>query len=918
MTQSAPVSHRTLPSEAVSPQKLIAASWWQRQGIRFKTTFLAIALGTLPTLAVGSISYFVAAQDLEQQSINLRQTLVADLQNQVNIFMSDRLNDIEMMATLPILSDPKLRSITTAGDKSAALQSIQDAYGFYSSIAVFDAQGDLVAKTEGESLGNYLNREYIQAAIATDGAVISQPLISTNSGTFCIYTAAPIKDRQTGATIGFIRAKMPVTELKKIIQDNSTEGGEYYLLDDQGQVFLGSAGEYLVTTKSDGSQAQDQPESYSAIPATAIFDQAEELLNSSGIASKMVLNRQTNRHQFLAYAPVKPLPNYPSLNWQSMIATDRAVVLAPQNKLRLVFVLGTGLMALGVGGAAYLLADRFLRPLLQATRAVREIGRGVFTTRVAITGTDEIAQLGDDINNMAIQLAELVETLTVVVQQSESLAHLTFKLSQGESELEVVTLALQASRQTFQPMRAAYYQFTELNTIAIVAEVTAPGQAKILQTKIAADQLQEQLPLEVMAVNDVSQEDLPLFLKQHLESLAVQSCLIAPVFLETELDGWLIIHQSSNTHDWLDEELKFMTQIASQVELALTRLKFLQQQQQAKTQAKSAQEELQIRALSLLQEVYDVSEGDLTIRAQVTEDEIGTIADSYNSTIESLQKLVNQTKSAAIEVHSNTEFNNQAIQSLAQETMVQATAINQMLEQVKGMEQSIKLVATQADRAEQFVQQATVTINGGDQAMNRTVAEINTVQQTITQTALKAEKLGESSQEISQAVNLISRFAAQTHLLALKASIEAARAGEEGKGFAVIADEVRSLATQSADATAEIETLVNKIQLETGEVVTEMNQGAEQIASGNELVQQSRHSLTQISQVSQEISQLVSSITQATQEHSATSAAVTQTIFDIAEIAQNNSQGASQVSESIQQLSAIADKLQSAIAKFKT
>jgi len=319
-----------------------------------------------------------------------------------------------------------------------------------------------------------------------------------------------------------------------------------------------------------------------------------------------------------------------------------------------------------------------------------------------------------------------------------------------------------------------------------------------------------------------------------------------------------------------------------------------------------------------LQEVYDVSEGDLTIRAKVTEDEIGTIADSYNSTIESLQKLVNQTKVAAIEVQTNTTANDLAVQSLAQETVIQAMAINRMLEQIKGMEQSINLVATQATQAEDFVKQATLTINSGDQAMNRTVAEINTVQNTVIQTATKAEKLGESSQEISQAVNLISRFAAQTHLLALKASIEAARAGEQGKGFAVIADEVRSLATQSAEATAEIETLVSKIQLETSEVVAAMNKGAAQIASGSELVQQTRQSLTSVTEVSNEISNLVSSITEATQQQSQTTAEVSQNIVDVAAIAENNSHSATKLTTSIKDLSIIAEKLRSGIAKFKT
>ena len=183
---------------------------------------------------------------------------------------------------------------------------------------------------------------------------------------------------------------------------------------------------------------------------------------------------------------------------------------------------------------------------------------------------------------------------------------------------------------------------------------------------------------------------------------------------------------------------------------------------------------------------------------------------------------------------------------------------------------------------------------------------------------MKVQKLGESSQEISQAVNLVGRFAAQTHLLALKASIEAARAGEQGKGFAVIANEVRSLATQSAEATAEIETLVTKIQLETNELAEAMNRGTEQIIAGNELVRQTQQSLTQIGQAGDEISKLVNSIAQATQQQSETSAKVNQTMISVAEIAEHNSQAATRVSSSIKELSAVAEKLRSGIDKFKT
>jgi methyl-accepting chemotaxis protein PixJ len=177
--------------------------------------------------------------------------------------------------------------------------------------------------------------------------------------------------------------------------------------------------------------------------------------------------------------------------------------------------------------------------------------------------------------------------------------------------------------------------------------------------------------------------------------------------------------------------------------------------------------------------------------------------------------------------------------------------------------------------------------------------------------------LGDSSKNISVAVNLIGRFAAQTHLLALKASIEAARAGEQGQGFAVIADEVRALAAQSAQATAEIENLVARIQLETNEVVKAMESGTEQVTQGSKLVDETRQSLNRIAQVSQKIDVLVDGIAQASLEQFQASEVVSETISSVAVIAEKNSNSAEQVSASFKNLLALAGELQEDVGKFK-
>ncbi|MDJ0590277.1 MAG: methyl-accepting chemotaxis protein [Pleurocapsa sp. MO_226.B13] len=925
MTTSLPDDYLELPLQSQSAsEELISGSWWQRQSIRFKTTILAIAIGTIPTLAVGSIAYYFAARSIAEETASLRKTLVADLQKQVNVFMSDRLGDIKVMANLDIFTNPKLREVATAEEKSAALQRIQDAQGIYNSIAVFDAQGDFIAQTDGKSLGNHLNRGYIQAALKADGAVISQPRISTSSGIYSIYTAAPIKDRVSGETIGFVRARMPVEVLKELLQDYTTDGSQYYLLNNQDEIFLGSAGEYVIKTKSDNSSVDNQTFAYEAIGVREVFSGIETLLTSSDIAADMGINTQNNTEQFLTFAPAQITAGLPTLDWQTIIATDSAIVYAPQRRLRQIFIFGTSVVALGIGAIAYMVANRLLRPILSAADAVIEIGRGNLNTRLEIRGADEISQLRANINAMAVQLANVVEIQALLAQQSETIKNITLQFATAADLAEILAIAVSEVHKTLPANRVIYYQFVSETSGIVAAESSSHGSIPTQNTEILNPELvrayldkYQQDNTEVEIINDIQQSNVSSAYREQMQGLRVQASLIAPVTKENKLDGLLMVLYTAK-RNWLEEEVEFITQVANQIDFAVTRLELLKQQQLGEIREKAAKEAIQSRALELLQEVYDVSEGDLTVRAKVTEDEIGTIADSYNSTIESLQKLVDHTKSAAIEVQNNTIANDVAVQTLAQETITQASAIAETLKQVKAMEQSIQQVALNAEQADEYIKQANLTIDSGDRAMNHTVAEINAVKNTVTETATKVQKLGESSQEISQAVNLIGRFAAQTHLLALKASIEAARAGEQGKGFAVIADEVRSLATQSADATAEIETLVNKIQLDTNELAEAMTQGTKQIAAGNELVQQTRQSLTQVSQVSQEISKLVGSITQAAQQQSATSAQVSQTMINVAAIAENNSQSATQVSNSIKQLSAVAEQLQSGIGKFKT
>ncbi len=375
---------------------------------------------------------------------------------------------------------------------------------------------------------------------------------------------------------------------------------------------------------------------------------------------------------------------------------------------------------------------------------------------------------------------------------------------------------------------------------------------------------------------------------------------------------------SSNING-MAEQLKYLSDIQQQ---EAGRLENARQEARAEAderaeQQKQEKEFLQRRALELLMEVDPVSRGDLTIRANVTADEVGTIADSYNAIIRNLRKLVVEVQGASQSVTQTTISNEMSVRSVSNEALKQSESINSALQEIKVMAESSRGVENRAKQAEQGMQVAVSALKEGDEAMNRTVEGISEIRETVSETAKKVKRLGETSQKISRIVNLISNFAAQTNLLALNAAIEAARAGEEGRGFSVVAEEVRDLAEQSAASTAEIEQLVEEIQSQTNEVVAAMETGTEQVVAGTKLVQNAREKLTQIATVSKQVNSIVRQIAIAADTQTQTSDRMGETMQGIAAIAMDTSKQSEDVARSFSELLQVAQDLQVSVSQFK-
>jgi twitching motility protein PilJ len=375
--------------------------------------------------------------------------------------------------------------------------------------------------------------------------------------------------------------------------------------------------------------------------------------------------------------------------------------------------------------------------------------------------------------------------------------------------------------------------------------------------------------------------------------------------------GNLTVRSTVHAEDELGELSAGFNQMA-RVILATT-----SEAQRKAEEQEQAKEDLQRQVIRLLDDVEGAARGDLTVQAEVTADVLGAVADSFNLTIQNLREIVQQVKLATRQVSKGSTENEMFARGLSSDALRQAEELAVTLNSVQMMTESINRVANSAREAEDVAKQATATAQKGGEAVERTVAGILEIRETVAETTRKVKRLAESSQEISKIVALISQIASRTNLLALNASIEAARAGEAGRGFAIVADEVRQLADRAAKASKEIEQIVLQIQSETGSVMVAMEEGTQQVIEGTRLAEQAKRSLDDIIQVSNRINTLVQSITSDTVEQTETSRAVAQVMQSVELTAQETSQEAQRVSASLQNLVGVARDLLTSVERFR-
>jgi methyl-accepting chemotaxis protein len=539
-----------------------------------------------------------------------------------------------------------------------------------------------------------------------------------------------------------------------------------------------------------------------------------------------------------------------------------------------------------------------------------------------------LSQLATQIG-LSLTGVSLAAQKQAVAERAQQLNEIISRVRESLKVEEIYHAAVTGVRETLKTDRVIVYLFDADWQGTIVAESVGSDWPKALGANIAdpcfADQyVQKYKRGRVKAVENIYDEGLTQCYLGQLEPFKVKANLVAPIMVDGQLLGLLVAHQCSSTRPWQESEINFFKQVAIQVGFALDQAALLEQREQARIFAEMVSQEqrrekeaLQLQLLELLSDVEGAARGDLTVRADVTVGEIGTVADFFNAVIESLRGIVTQVKKAATQVNTSLGENEGAIRQLSAEALKQAEDTTRTLDSVEQMTHSIQQVAENARQAAAVARTASTTAEAGGMAMDRSVQNILSLRQTVAETAKKVKRLGESSQQISKVVSLINQIALQTNLLAINAGIEAARAGEEGQGFAVVAEEVGELAARSAAATKEIEKIVENIQQGTSEVVEAMELGTTQVVEGTHLVEDAKQSLSKILEVSRQIDTLVQSISSATVSQVETSQAVTELMKEIAKVSERTSNSTRQVSGSLKETVGIAQELQASVGTFK-
>jgi methyl-accepting chemotaxis protein len=312
-----------------------------------------------------------------------------------------------------------------------------------------------------------------------------------------------------------------------------------------------------------------------------------------------------------------------------------------------------------------------------------------------------------------------------------------------------------------------------------------------------------------------------------------------------------------------------------------------------------------------------IADGNLSFSINTRAGDSSSLLATIKEMQASLKSMISQTRDAATGLHEEAKSLAAISNKVADRSVHQSNAASSMSASIQEMNESISRVAENANKAHTMTNEASELSVSGASQVQSTVEKIHNIAASVSNSSLVIQDLGVHSDKISSIVNVIKEIADQTNLLALNAAIEAARAGEQGRGFAVVADEVRKLAERTAVSTNEISKMIETIQSRTHTAVLGMTEGASHVSSGVQMVEKTGESMTRIDSSTREVTAIVQEISNTLRDQNAASSNIAANVEKITQMIVDNGTADREVSQLASSLELLAGQLEASVGKFK-
>lgn len=712
--------------------------------LKTKATLLAIAIGVIPVASVGLLAYNILNRSLTKQikTEQLEKTEIAA--DSITKFLEDRVLEIDAISKSAIFTDSKLRDALTLQEKAAVLDHFKDELKYYNSLVYFAPQGDPVfqAKSDKPNTKNYGSKEYFQEAIKTDRVTINGPGISPSSGQLRVEFAAPVKDRATGEIIGVLRFKIPGNYINGLFNVYEQQSKNWSLLNNQGKIFAGDRPRQLNQAVAEHFTAiealHSAKENGVVISNVSNFEEISEAAEENDAAT------QTNviQEQLVSYVAAPAPSKFPNLYIGVLMAQDKAIAFAPIRQLGWTLFFGTAVAAILVSAIAAYLANRATIPLIDAVRAVKNIGKGKLDTRLAVNRQDELGELNGNINLMTEQIQNLIQEQETVAQQQRQ--------EKEALEQAIFTLMYEVGNATEGDLTVrANLDSIELSTVADLFNAIIGNlqdiaiEAKQSTGKVGSSLKQNETEIRLLAEQAIQEaqeiRNTLMSVEQMSQSIEVvaQNASQAATIMNSAYDT--IADSTTN----MDSTVDSILQLRTTVNETTRKMKNLQESSQKINQAIALIEEIALKTNVLAINAGTEAEraGEYGQGFAVVAQQVGVLAEQSNAAIREIARTV-------AEIQAETQEVNQAM--LSGTTQVAKTT--QLVKSTKG-------TLEQALEKSQQINQLIGSISRSTISQTTTSQNVIGLMQKIAQLSEKTSKSSERvAKSIVETANIAERL----------------------------------------------------------------------------------------------------------------------------------------------------------------